>query len=76
MIDHAGGVGDDTELHRIDEALAVEAARAAGFEVGATSDVLRNPDDDRSRGVFEPELRGQTDRFVLRLRKPADVAAR
>jgi len=75
VIDHAGGVGDDAELHRIDEALAIEAVKRAGFEVEATSDVLRNPDDDRKRGVFESGLRGRTDRFVLRLRKPMDVAA-
>jgi predicted methyltransferase len=71
IIDHAGGVGDDAELHRIDEALAIEAAKRAGFVVEATSDELRNPDDDRTRGIFAPGLRGQTDRFVLRLRKPA-----
>ena len=75
MIDHAGGVGDDAELHCLDEVLAIEAVKRAGFVVEATSDVLRNPDDDRTRGVFESGLRGQTDRFVLRLRKPADVAA-
>ena len=75
VIDHAGGVGDDAELHRIDEALAIEAVKSAGFVVEARSDVLRNPDDDRTRGVFAPGLRGQTDRFVLRLRKPAEVAA-
>ncbi len=75
LIDHAGGVGDDTQLHRIDEALVIEAVKRAGFEVEATSDVLHNPGDDRTRMVYEPGMRGQTDRFVLRLRKPADVAA-
>jgi predicted methyltransferase len=71
IIDHAGGVGDDEALHRIDEALAVTVAQRAGFEVEATSAVLRNPEDDRSRNVFAEGLRGATDRFVLRLRKPA-----
>jgi predicted methyltransferase len=53
----------------MDEAKAVEAAEQAGFIVDATSDVLRHPEDDRTRMVFAAGLRGQTDRFVLRLRK-------
>ena len=36
----------------------------------AESDVLANPADDHTQGVFAPGLRGHTDRFVLRLRKP------
>lgn len=71
IIDHAGNPGADNEkLHRIEEKRVVEAALAAGFEVEATSDVLRNPADDRTQSVFEPALRGHTDCFVLRLRKP------
>ena len=70
IVDHAGGVDDDTELHRIDEAQVVEVAKRAGFEIEATSPALRHPEDDRTRGVFSPGLRGKTDRFVLRLRKP------
>lgn len=30
------------------------------------SDILRNPVDDYDKIVFEPELRGKTDRFVMR----------
>jgi predicted methyltransferase len=71
IVDHAGNPGADNQaLHRIEERLVVDAAKAAGFEVEATSDLLRNPEDDRSRNVFDPEIRGRTDRFVLRLRKP------
>jgi predicted methyltransferase len=70
LIDHSGGVGNDEELHRIDEARVTAAARDAGFVVEARSDILRNPDDDRSKNVFAPEIRGKTDRFVLLLRKP------
>lgn len=71
IIDHAGGKGDDAKLHRIDESLVVDAAKQVGFQVEA-SDLLRNPDDDRTKSVFDPALRGQTDRFLLRLRKPDD----
>ena len=70
LFDHAGNPGADNEkLHRIEESLAVEAAPAAGFEV-ESSDLLRNPDDDRTRFVFDPAIRGRTDRFLLKLRKP------
>jgi len=39
--------------------------------VEAESDLLRQPDDDLSTMVFDPSIRGKTDRFLLRLRKPA-----
>jgi predicted methyltransferase len=71
IIDHAGDADADNEkLHRIDEAKVIAAVKAAGFEVEATSDVLRHPEDDRTQFVFAEGLRGATDRFVLRLRKP------
>ena len=71
LIDHAGKPdGDNTELHRIEEARVDTAVQSAGFQIEAKSDVLRNSEDDRTKGVFAPGLRGKTDRFVLRLRKP------
>jgi predicted methyltransferase len=45
-------------------------ATEAGFIIEAKSDLLAHPEDDHSKGVFDPELRGDTDRFILRLRKP------
>ncbi len=75
VIDHAGRPGEDEAneaLHRIDEARVVAALERAGFVVEATSDVLRHPEDDRTRNVFAPGLRGATDRFVIRARKPAE----
>lgn len=70
IVDHSGGVGDDEELHRIDQRVVEQAALAAGYEIAGRSDVLRNPEDDRTGSVFAPGLRGRTDRFVLKLRKP------
>ena len=68
LIDHAGSPdADNTDLHRIDEALVGPVAEAAGFVVEAEADLLRNAADDRSRNVFDPAIRGRTDRFVLRL---------
>ena len=43
---------------------------AARFELDGQSELLRIPDDDYEKVVFYPELRGKTDRFVMRFRKP------
>lgn len=73
IVDHAGdpdAVALNKQLHRIDERRVVELVEAAGFEIEASSDALRNPADDHTVNVFAPEMRGRTDRFVLRARKP------
>lgn len=71
IIDHAGNPGaDNASLHRIEPDKVIDAAKRAGFEIAGESDVLRNPNDDRTQTVFEPGIRGQTDRFVLKLVKP------
>jgi predicted methyltransferase len=44
--------------------------RAAGFDLEAESDVLRSPADDLTRDVFDEAVRGRTDRFVMRFRRP------
>ena len=72
VIDHAGNAdGENGELHRINKGLAIELATAAGFVVEAESDLLGNAEDDHTQGVFSPGIRGNTDRFTLKLRKPA-----
>jgi predicted methyltransferase len=43
---------------------------AAGFVFDGESDVLRNPADARTTSVFDPAIRGRTDQFVMRFRKP------
>jgi predicted methyltransferase len=71
IVDHAGNAGmDNSNLHRIEESLVLEASIEAGFEVEAVGDMLRSSADPRSEFVFADGLRGHTDRFVLRLRKP------
>ncbi len=70
IVDHDASPGNDNEkLHRMPKAQAIEAVTKAGFEVVAEGEMLRNPDDDHTQSVFG-ELRGETDRFVLKLRKP------
>ena len=70
VIDHAGAAdNDNAELHRIEKAKVLEVIAAGPFTLDAESDLLSNPDDDLSAGVFTPGLRGHTDRFLLRLKK-------
>lgn len=71
VIDHEGIAGqDNASLHRIELASAVQALEEAGFEIEAVSDVLDNPDDDHTLGIREDALMRDTDRFVIRARKP------
>ena len=74
VVDHvaAAGAGDASPktLHRIDPDIVKAQALAAGFVLEAESPILRNPDDPHDATVFSPALRGHTDQFVFRFRKP------
>jgi len=73
--DHAAepgsGLRDPDKLHRIDEAVVKQEVEAAGFVLVAETDILRNPADPHTALVFDPAIRGHTDQFVLKFRKPA-----
>ena len=70
FIDHSGDPEqNNTKLHRIPKQIVMDLATESGFIVEAESDVLAHPEDDRTEMVFG-EIRGKTDRFVLKLRKP------
>ena len=71
VIDHVGDPEEDnTATHRIDPDLAVAAASAAGFMVERNDELLAGTGDDHSKNVFDPAVRGKTDRFILKLTKP------
>jgi predicted methyltransferase len=75
IIDHAAKPGGDTrevveKLHRIDPAVVKADFTRAGFVLEESSDILRNPADDHSLLVFDEKIRGKTDRFIYRFRKP------
>ena len=75
LIDHYGKPGNDNNtLHRLDVATALPLIEGTGFEV-AVSDVLRNPNDDHTKMVFDEAVRGKTDRLLLRLTKPMEETA-
>ena len=58
------------QLHRIDPEVVKRDFNKAGFVLAGTSDMLRNPADDHSLLVFDEKIRGKTDRFVFKFRKP------
>jgi predicted methyltransferase len=75
VIDHVASPGGDTravvdKFHRIDPATIRADFARAGFVLDGESNLLRNPADDHSKEVFDPSIRGNTDRVVFRFRKP------
>lgn len=74
LTDHrtAEGVGASVTntLHRIDKATVLADFKAAGFELVEDNDSLANPSDDHTKNVFDPSLRGHTDRMALVFRRP------
>lgn len=78
VVEHVAPAGTGAEqardrdhgTHRIDEEYVKKIFAEAGFMLEDHNDALRNPDDDRIKPFFAPEMRGrQTDRFVLKFIK-------
>jgi predicted methyltransferase len=64
------GATQTSTLHRIEDAAVIKEVEAAGFKLEARSTILAHPADDHTQKVFETGVRGKTDQFVLRFRKP------
>ncbi len=73
--DHAArpgsGTSDTDAMHRIDEKFVIREVESVGFQFAGESDILRNPKDTHTLSVFNPQIRGHTDQFLLKFRKPA-----
>jgi predicted methyltransferase len=74
VVDHYASAGSPSStgdsLHRIDPKIVIDEMQAVGFVLEARSEVLRNMNDDHSLHMGAPEIKGDTDRFVFRFRKP------
>ena len=74
VIDHVAeagsGLRDTDTLHRIDPATVKQQVTRAGFEYVGESAVLRNPNDTHKVKVFDKSIRGHTDQFAYKFRKP------
>ena len=74
VIDHQGAPGTGNSqvstLHRIEGDFLRREIEAAGFVFEGESRAVANPADDHSLNVFDEAIRGHTDQFVYRFRKP------
>ena len=74
VLDHSAALGapaNVTEtLHRIEPSTVRREVEAAGFKFDSESSILANPADPRTATVFDQTIRGHTDQFILKFRKP------
>jgi predicted methyltransferase len=74
IIDHSApagsGVTDTNTLHRIEQKVVEDEVVSAGFKLEGKSDLLKNPNDPMTAKVFDPSIKGKTDQFILKFRKP------
>jgi predicted methyltransferase len=74
VLDHSAlpgsGVTATDTLHRIDAEVVKTEVTAAGFTYVGESNLLRNPEDPRTAKVFDPAIRGHTDQFIYKFRRP------
>jgi len=74
IIDHKAQdtAADDVtdKLHRVKEATVKQEVEAAGFKLVAEGHDLNNPADDGSLRVQDSNVRGKTNQFMLKFRKP------
>jgi predicted methyltransferase len=74
VLDHSaapGAAADVTEtLHRIEASTVRREVEAVGFKFDSENSILANPADPRTAKVFDQTIRGHTDQFILKFRKP------
>ncbi|MBO9499699.1 MAG: class I SAM-dependent methyltransferase [Novosphingobium sp.] len=72
--DHAAapgaGTGATATLHRIEPDAAIAEVEAVGFKLDDRTDLLKNPEDAHDKPVFDASIKGETDKFAVRFRKP------
>jgi predicted methyltransferase len=75
VVDHAAAAGsgarDTSTLHRIDPETVKSEVLAAGFVLAGESKLLASSEDNHTLAVFDPSIRGKTDQFILKFRRPA-----
>jgi len=74
ILDHAANPGltdaDIAKMHRIEKARVIKEVTAAGFVLVAEDHALHNPADDHTKTIFDPTIRGHTDQYMLKFRRP------
>ena len=73
IVDHVAAAGAGASqadsLHRIEPSAVREEVEKAGFVLDGESTVLVNKNDPHSVKVFDPSIKGETDRFAYRFVK-------
>ena len=74
VVDHVGAPGSGLDaamkVHRIEPSIVKQEVEAAGFKLESESQILRVSTDPHTASVFDPAIRGKTDQFVMKFRKP------
>ena len=74
VADNAGAAGSgftvSDSLHRAEGAAVRKEIESAGFRFEGETPMWANPADAKDRIVFDPSIRGKTDQFAYRFRKP------
>ena len=74
VIDHVANADPELALpqtlHRIDPAAARAEIESVGFTFEGELPLLRNDKDPHTASVFTPEVKGKTDQFIYKFRKP------
>ncbi|HEX3944210.1 MAG TPA: hypothetical protein VHW69_08985 [Rhizomicrobium sp.] len=74
ILDHSAALGAPANvtqtLHRIESSTVRREVEVAGFRFDSESSILANPADPRTAKVFDQTIRGRTDQFILKFRKP------
>jgi predicted methyltransferase len=74
VVDHVGAPGSGLDaamkVHRIEPSIVKQEVEAAGFKLESESAILKNAADPHTDSVFNPAVRGKTDQFVMKFRKP------
>lgn len=74
LVDHVANADPEfaapQKLHRIDPAAARAEIEKAGFKFEGESPLLRNPADPHTATVFDASIKGKTDQFIYKFRKP------
>jgi predicted methyltransferase len=74
VVDHVANADPEftapQALHRIDPAAARGEIEKAGFKFEGSLPLLANPADPHTASVFDPSIKGKTDQFIFKFRKP------
>lgn len=74
IVDHVANAGtgakDANTLHRIEPSFARAEIESAGFVYDGESTAWRNTTDPHTTNVFDAAIRGKTDQFAYKFKKP------